>query len=185
MFSLTPTGHVAPSRPISSRRWSAWRRRSQQARQAGPRTGTEDDSPGQARRDQEKLLAVLDPTDRDLEDAIERLRMLQLVEQGLAVGDVLPDFAARPDGRIVASEELLAAGRCGHVLPRALVPLLQPDARGIERSRAADRGAGRVGRGLSPCRPGAWAARHERGLGCTLLSDPARPTRRSAACVSR
>ena len=57
-------------------------------------------------------MPVLDPTDRpDLEDAIERLRMLQLVEQGLTVGDVLPDFRL-PDtgGRVVASEDLLAAG---------------------------------------------------------------------------
>jgi hypothetical protein len=28
-----------------------------------------------------------------LEAAIDRLRMLQIVEQGLAVGDLLPDFA--------------------------------------------------------------------------------------------
>ena len=40
-----------------------------------------------------QLLAVLGAEDRQaLEDAIERLRMLQLVEQGLSVGDVLPDF---------------------------------------------------------------------------------------------
>ena len=59
-----------------------------------------------------QLLAVLGPEDRQaLEDAIERLRMLQLVEQGLGVGDVLPDFIL-PDigGRVLASEGLLAKG---------------------------------------------------------------------------
>jgi hypothetical protein len=36
-----------------------------------------------------QLLAALGPEDRQaLEDAIERLRMLQLVEHGLPVGDV-------------------------------------------------------------------------------------------------
>jgi peroxiredoxin len=59
-----------------------------------------------------QLLQVLDPADRAaLEAAIERLRMLQIVEQGLVVGDVLPDFAL-PDrnGRIVTSGELLERG---------------------------------------------------------------------------
>ncbi len=59
-----------------------------------------------------QLLQVLDPVDRKaLEDTIERLRMLQLVEQGPSVGDLLPDFAL-PDagGTIVSSEELLARG---------------------------------------------------------------------------
>jgi peroxiredoxin len=59
-----------------------------------------------------QLLQSLDPADRrELEDAIDRLRMLQIVEQGLTVGDVLPDFALPdPDGRTVTSEELLARG---------------------------------------------------------------------------
>ena len=58
--------------------------------------------------------------------------MLQIVEQGLAVGDVLPEFAL-PDGagRIVASDDLLGARAAGAgLLPRPLVPLLQHDARG-------------------------------------------------------
>ncbi len=71
-----------------------------------------------------QLLAVLGPEDRQaLEDAIERLRMLQLVEQGLGVGDVLPDFTL-PDigGRVVASEDLLARARsrsCSSAAPGA------------------------------------------------------------------
>lgn len=59
-----------------------------------------------------ELLQVLDPIDRAaLEAEIERLRMLQLVEQGLGAGDVLPDFAL-PDrnGRTITSEELLEHG---------------------------------------------------------------------------
>jgi thiol-disulfide isomerase/thioredoxin len=68
----------------------------------------------QSRLDEVKrqLIAVLDQAERaELEVAIERLRMLQIVEQGLAIGDVLPDFAL-PDraGQIVASDDLLACG---------------------------------------------------------------------------
>ena len=41
-----------------------------------------------------QLLTVIDPQERAaLVAVIERLRMLQIVEQGLAVGDLLPDFA--------------------------------------------------------------------------------------------
>ncbi len=59
-----------------------------------------------------QLRQALDPAELEqLEQAIDRLRMLQIVEHGLTIGDVLPDFALPdPDGRIVTSEELLARG---------------------------------------------------------------------------
>ncbi len=68
----------------------------------------------QSRLDEIKrqLGEVVDPAERALLDgAIERLRMLQVVEHGLAVGDVLPDFVL-PDsgGRPVASDDLLTSG---------------------------------------------------------------------------
>jgi peroxiredoxin len=57
-----------------------------------------------------ELRGGLPPADcKTLRDAVERLRMLQIVEQGLQVGDLLPEFALPDtDGRIVSSETLLA-----------------------------------------------------------------------------
>jgi peroxiredoxin len=57
-----------------------------------------------------ELRGGLPPADcKTLCDAVERLRMLQIVEQGLQVGDLLPEFALPDtDGRIVSSETLLA-----------------------------------------------------------------------------
>lgn len=46
-----------------------------------------------------------------LRAALERLRMLQIIEQGLLVGDLLPEFAlSDADGRTVTSAELLDRG---------------------------------------------------------------------------
>lgn len=56
--------------------------------------------------------ASLDPADREvLLRTVERLRMLQLAEHALAVGDLLPEFTL-PDsrGELVSSTELLARG---------------------------------------------------------------------------
>ena len=59
-----------------------------------------------------ELRGSLDPADRQvLGQAVDRLRMLQLVEQGLTVGEVLPEFAlSDTDGILVSSEALLARG---------------------------------------------------------------------------
>ena len=48
---------------------------------------------------------------RVLDDAVERLRMMQIAEHALAPGDILPDFAL-PDaqGRTHTSEAYLARG---------------------------------------------------------------------------
>lgn len=67
-----------------------------------------------------ELRSRLDPEDRQtLRDAVERLRMLQLVEHGLQVGDLLPEFAL-PDteGRIVSSEALRGTGPLAIVFVR-------------------------------------------------------------------
>ena len=59
-----------------------------------------------------QLLTAIDAEERTaLAGAIERLRMLQIVEQGLAEGDLLPDFAL-PDtsGQVVSSADLLDRG---------------------------------------------------------------------------
>ena len=54
----------------------------------------------------------LDPADREiLLRTVERLRMLQLAEHGLAVGDLLPEFTLpATDGISVSSNALLARG---------------------------------------------------------------------------
>jgi hypothetical protein len=54
----------------------------------------------------------LPPEDRQvLAAAVERLRMLQIVEQGLQVGDPLPEFIlADTDGLTASSDALLARG---------------------------------------------------------------------------
>jgi peroxiredoxin len=56
--------------------------------------------------------ASLDPADREvLLRTVERLRMLQLAEHALAVGDLLPAFRLPDtDGTVVSSDQLLARG---------------------------------------------------------------------------
>ena len=67
-----------------------------------------------------ELRGGLEPEDREtLRDAVERLRMLQLVEHGLHVSDLLPEFALPDtDGRIVSSGALLGAGPLAMVFIR-------------------------------------------------------------------
>src|SRR5688572_1321030 len=57
-------------------------------------------------------MAALSPRDRaDVEDELDRLRMLRVAEEGLTVDDHLPDFALEDDaGRIWTSGELLDRG---------------------------------------------------------------------------
>jgi peroxiredoxin len=123
-----------------------------------------------------QLLAVLDRTDRqDLEDAIERLRMLQLVEQGLTVGDILPDFRL-PDtgGSVVASEDLLAAGPLAVVFFRGpWCPYCSLTLQALEEARPRIEALGGSVVAISPL-PAAELRRmaDERELRLPLLSDP-------------
>ena len=124
--------------------------------------------------------------------AIERLRMLQLVEQGLAVGDVLPDFALpderRPDRRQRRSAGAWPAGP--GILPRPLVPLLQPDARGAEPGAPAIQRLGGSLVAVAPLgRSRSWTqlATERRLPGRLHAAERSRlaPMPSSAACVSR
>jgi peroxiredoxin len=123
-----------------------------------------------------QLLQVLDPVDRkELEEAIERLRMLQLVEQGLSVGDILPDFALPgTDGQLVTSEALLERGPLALVFFRGpWCPYCSLALEALEEARPAieDLGASLVA--VAPMTVAdlrSLAA--ERGLGLRLLSDP-------------
>jgi hypothetical protein len=71
-------------------------------------------------RHRAELRGGLEPEDRGtLRAAVERLRMLQVVEQGLQAGDLLPEFALLgTDGTIVSSEALLAEGPLAVVFVR-------------------------------------------------------------------
>src|SRR5260370_35105581 len=57
-------------------------------------------------------IAALSPRERvDFEDELNRLRMLRVAEEGLSVGDHLPDFALQDgSGRVWTSGELLDRG---------------------------------------------------------------------------
>jgi peroxiredoxin len=123
-----------------------------------------------------ELLQALDPIDRAaLEAAIERLRMLQLVEQGLGVGDVLPDFAL-PDrnGRVVTSEELLERGPLVMTFFRGpWCPYCSLTLEALNEVRSSVERSGGSVVAVAPLGPkqlGRLAS--ERGLGLQLLSDP-------------
>jgi peroxiredoxin len=122
-----------------------------------------------------RLRQALDAEDRAaVAEAIERLRMLQIVEQGLAVGDVLPDFGLRdPAGRLVTSDGLLARGPLvvsffrGGWCPYCSLTLQALDRMLPEVERL---GAGLVA--ISPLKPLELARlADERGLRLTMLSD--------------
>lgn len=131
---------------------------------------------------EEKLAAVREATARRLSpenrrtiaQTIERSRMLQLAEQSLHVGDVLPDFSL-PDaaGRIVTSGELLDRGALvvaffrGDWCPYCDVALRDLDAVG---PAIRDAGASLVG--ILPERPEQLRRTAEsRAIGFPLLSD--------------
>ena len=118
----------------------------------------------------------LDPADRQvLGRAVDRLRMLQLVEQGLTVGDVLPDFAlSDTDGILVSSEALLARGPLAVVFLRGpWCPYCTLALQALEDMRPA---IDQLGASLVVVSPASadqlWRAAKERGLHLRLLSDP-------------
>jgi len=123
-----------------------------------------------------RLRQALDPTElEELDDAIDRLRMLQIVEQGLAVGDVLPDFALPDgDGRTVTSEELLTRGPLALAFFRgAWCPYCSLTLQALEEARPAIERQGACLVAVAPV-PAEELRRlaGERGLGLRLLSDP-------------
>lgn len=122
-----------------------------------------------------QLLQVLDPVDRKaLEDTIERLRMLQLVEQGPSVGDLLPDFAL-PDagGKIVSSEELLARGPLALAFFRGpWCPYCSMALQALDEVRATIENLGASLVAVAPMPVGELRELvADRRLGLTLLSD--------------
>jgi len=123
-----------------------------------------------------QLRRALSPGElEELDDAIDRVRMLQLVEEGLAVGDVLPDFALSDShGRIVTSDELLARGPLALAFFRGpWCPYCSLALRGLDEARPAIERQGASLVAVAPV-PAAELGRlaGERGLGLRLLSDP-------------
>jgi peroxiredoxin len=111
---------------------------------------------------------------RTLDDTLERLRMLQLAEQGLQVGEPFPDFALPDsDGRTVTSGELLDRGPVVVAFYRGgWCPYCGAMLRAFEAARPAIEAAGGVLVAVSPDRPEEQArTKAEKGLGFSLLTD--------------
>lgn len=119
--------------------------------------------------------AALDAGERRvLDEALERLRMLQIAEHALAPGDVLPDFAL-PDaqGQLHAGEAYLERGPLVLGFFRGgWCPYCDVTLRALERARPRIEALGAALVGVTPDGPEATArALAEKGLGFPLLSD--------------
>jgi peroxiredoxin len=129
------------------------------------------------RRLGERHMAALPERDRrDFEDELDRLRMLRVAEDGLAVGDPLPDFALSDSaGRIWTSQELLDRGPLVLALFRGdWCPYCELTMSALEEARPAIEALGARAVGVTPEPPARIAESvHRRGLGYLVLSDPA------------
>ena len=121
------------------------------------------------RRLGERHMAALPERDRlDFEDELDRLRMMRVAEDGLAVGDHLPDFAlADRAGRTWTSQELLDRGPLVLALFRGgWCPYCELTMAALEEARPAIEALGASAVGImpepsrAPCRDGA-SARHQ------------------------
>ncbi len=121
--------------------------------------------------------AALSTRDRaDIEDELDRLRMLRLTEEGLGLGDYLPDFTLDDGaGRTWTSGELLDRGPLVLALFRGdWCPYCDLTMAALEEARPAIEALGALAVGVMPDRRehvARTAAR--RGIGYLLLSDPA------------
>jgi peroxiredoxin len=124
-----------------------------------------------------KLVSETMPGDdlRGIADEIERLRMLQVAETSLQVGDVLPDFAL-PDtrGRLRGSDELLPRGPLVLIFFRgAWCPYCDVAFGEVEKARPEIERAGGLVVGICPDRAELLhqSAEVERGARYLLLTD--------------
>jgi peroxiredoxin len=122
-------------------------------------------------------LAELSPRDRaDVEDQLERLRMLRVAEEGLGVGDYLPDFTLEDAaGRTWTSGELLDRGPLLLALFRGgWCPYCDLTMAALEEARPAIEALGATAVGIMPDRREHIArTATRRHIGYLLLSDPA------------
>lgn len=125
----------------------------------------------------ERHMAALPARDRtDFEDELDRLRMMRVAEEGLGMGDYLPDFALKDSaGRRWTSGELLDHGPLVLALFRGgWCPYCDLTMVALEEARPAIEALGAQAVGIMPDGEEQIAATaRERGLGYLLLSDPA------------
>lgn len=121
--------------------------------------------------------AALSVRDRaDFEDELDRLRMMRLAEEGLGLGDLLPDFALEDvAGRVWTSGELLDHGPLVLALFRGdWCPYCDLTMVALEKARPAIEALGAMAVGILPDgREHIASTVARRGLGYLLLSDPA------------
>jgi peroxiredoxin len=113
---------------------------------------------------------------RDVEDELDRLRMMRVAEEGLALGDMLPDFALKDvDGAVRTSHEFLDRGPLvlaffrGGWCPYCALTMVA-----LEEARPAIKALGAQAVGIMPESPASIAGTAARcGIGYPILSDPA------------
>ena len=125
----------------------------------------------------ERHRAALSERDRtDFEDELDRLRMMRVVEDGLGLGDHLPDFELLDgDGRLWSSQAILDHGPLVLALFRGdWCPYCDLTMAALELARPAIEALGASIVGIMPGQrlPVAETARRQ-GLGYPLLADPA------------
>jgi len=128
-------------------------------------------------------MAELPPRDRvDFEDELDRLRMLRVAEEGLAVGDLLPDFALKDAaGTVRTSHEFLDRGPLVLALFRGgWCPYCTLTMVALEEARPSIEALGAQAVGIMPDPPEHIARiAQERGIAYPLLADPANGFARS------
>ena len=122
-------------------------------------------------------MAELPERDRcDIEDELDRLRMLRVAEEGLALGDMLPDFALKDAaGALRTSHEFLDRGPLVIAFFRGgWCPYCDLTMVALEEARAAIEALGARAVGIMPDPVDHIAAiAAKRGIAYPLLSDPA------------
>jgi peroxiredoxin len=122
-------------------------------------------------------MAALPARERaDVEEEFRRLRRLRIAEDGLTVGDHLPDFEMQDGaGRTWNSGELLDRGPLVLALFRGeWCPYCNLTMAALEEARPAIEALGATAVGVMPSRPERLAlTAAQRGLGYLLLSDAA------------
>jgi peroxiredoxin len=128
-------------------------------------------------------MAALPERDRvDFEDELDRLRMLRVAEEGLGLGDLLPDFALKDAaGRVRTSHEFLDRGPLVLALFRGgWCPYCDLTMVALEEARPAINRLGAEAVGIMPDPLGHIAEiAAKRGISYPLLGDPANAFARS------
>ena len=122
------------------------------------------------------MTALSERERRDFQDELDRLRMLRTVEDGLGLGDYLPDFELLDgEGRLWSSQALLDRGPLVLALFRGdWCPYCALTMAVLEDARPAIEALGASVVGIMPGRRVAVAETGKRrGLGYPLLADPA------------